>query len=161
MESLTSLISPTLTVLGWGIAFQLAKMNSTRTESKSIIDACNQIIDSLSEKGASFYLDEPADIFKKRSFEHVSNIKISGLYKKLEHLSHRGIIISDEMLSDFHVALTREIQDQGKEGHRADACVHSIFRSSSDISMTLMLQFHEKYPPFKGVKSIRQLFSIS
>lgn len=161
MDGLASLISPALTILGWGIAFQLAKMNSTRTESKSILDACNQVIDSLSEKGASFYLDKPTDAFEKRSFEHVSNIKIASIYKKLEHLSQRGIVISDEMVSDFHVALTRNIYDQGSEEKKPDAYIHDIFRASSDITTTLMLKFQTKYPPFSGFKSLKQLFSVS
>lgn len=88
MDFLPSLISPILTIMGWAIAYQLAKMNSTRTESKSIIDSCNQIIDSLCEKSASFYLSEPASPFEKRAFEHFSNIKISVLTKNLNSLKN-------------------------------------------------------------------------
>lgn len=161
MDGIISLISPTLTILGWGIAFQMAKMNSTRTESKSIMDACNQVIDSLSEKGASFYLDKPVDTFEKRAFEHLSNIKIATIYKKIEHLNQRGINISDEMISDFHVALTRNIHDQGTDKSRPDTYVHNIFRASSDITTTLMLNFQKKYPPFNGIRSFKQLFNFS
>ncbi|ELE9703981.1 hypothetical protein RM392_001120 [Enterobacter cloacae] len=158
MDGISSFISPVLTIFGWAIAYQLAKMNSTRTESKSIIDACNAIIDNISEKGASFYLDEPCDSFEKRSFEHLANIKISLLTKKLEQLEKRGIKISDEMISDFHVSLTREILDQGTPNHRPDKCVHSIITSSTNISTMLMMIFHKKYPPFEGLSSIKKLF---
>lgn len=154
MKEIVPLISPTLTIIGWAIAYRLAKVNSTRTESKSIIDSCNAIIDTLSEKGSSFYLSENSTLEEKKSFQYFVNSKITSLHKKLEYLDKRGIALPVDLISDFHIALTLRIPEQGKPEYHMEKCVYNIFDTSSNLVYKLQMSFHAKYPPIESLLSI-------
>ncbi len=158
MDSLISLLSPSLAIVGWGIAYRLAKVNSTRTESKSLIDSCNTLIDTLAEKGSEFYLSPTSTKGQQRNFEKYALNKISLLFKKLELLDKRGVTTKQEMISDFHMALTEGIPTHGLKQEEDDNCAHKIMSESAKISYNLHSQFHVKYPPIEGFISFKRYF---
>ncbi|MEQ9945226.1 hypothetical protein [Pectobacterium aroidearum] len=156
MDNWFSLISPGLAIIGWGIAYRLAKVNSTRTESKSLIDSCNTILDTTAEKGCDFYLLVDTNNSQKMIFEKYAISKITLLHNKLDLLEKRGIEIEKNMISELHESLTLGIPLQGKNKADDDKSSHLIIKNSSSISYRLHSEFYLKYPPIENLFSLRR-----
>jgi len=158
MENIIPLVSPVLTIIGWSIAYRLAKVNSTRTESKSLIEGCNSIIEKLAEDGASFFLKEESSNEEKKSFESLVFNKLTLLHNKFEYLQKRGIELPLDNISNFHIALTNSIPQHGNSELRNEKCVNDIYRNASSIILLLQMKFHDKYPPIDSLMSLKKLF---
>lgn len=152
-----SLLSPTITTAGWLIAYRLAKINSTRTESKSLIDSSIILIDTICEKASDFYMDDKKSKLEKKQFEKMAISKISFLYKKLELLSNRGISFEQDEISNLHESVTFNIPNQGKNKLTDELTIIEIIKISSEINYNLHRKFHEHYPPIKSFIGLRRV----
>jgi len=155
MDSYISLISPALTVVGWSIAYRLAKVNSTRTESKSLLDGCGLIIEKLAEEGSSFFLKGSSSLTEKKAYESLVHNKIALLHNKFEYLDKRGIKLSLNYISELHISLTYSVPQHGSAELKSEKCVNDIFKCSSSTILVLQMKFHEKYPPIDSFLSLK------
>jgi hypothetical protein len=152
-----TLLSPIITTLGWLIAYRLAKINSTRTESKGLIDSSITLIDLICEKSSAFYMDKQQSALAKKQFEKMAISKITFLYKKLELLKKRGIVINENDVSDLHEFVTYNIPAQGTDNLIDEATILKIIKASSDMNFNLHQKFHEHYPPIKSFIDLKRV----
>ncbi|CAI0693379.1 Uncharacterised protein [Serratia fonticola] len=152
-----TLLSPIITTVGWLIAYRLAKISSTRTESKGLIDSSITLIDLICEKSSSFYMDKKQPPLAKKQFEKMALSKITFLYKKLELLKNRGIIINESDFSDLHEFVTYNIPAQGVDKLIDEETILKIIKVSSDMNFNLHQKFHEHYPPIKSFLDLRRV----
>lgn len=165
------LVSVCLVLFGWRVTYKNSVKLATRSESKSLIDAINKIINDISDVSLTYWLkssnkkkqpikkgkihrfNKKADDTASESSAYILNIlaKTNQVYKLIDILQSRGIFIESNLMSDVIEYATLDCEDidsftKEERTIRAQEAINSCML----VTKSLYDKFQSFYPPINS-----------